>query len=94
MGKDAALQVFAKGLLHVDWRRVVVTLAIKLARACQLQPGLKVLGNRAVQQSLLGVTWVVKFVLATKARARIWMRVLLRKWRDGGHEAIPVCIGC
>jgi len=40
---------------------VVVALAVELAGACQLQPGLEVLGHRAVQQGAFGVTGVVGF---------------------------------
>lgn len=61
VGKDAALQVFAKRFLHIRRRGVVVALAVKLADACQLKPGLEVFGNGAVQQSALGVVLVVGF---------------------------------
>jgi hypothetical protein len=40
---------------------VVVALAVELSGACQLQPGLEVLGHRLVQQRALGVAGVVGF---------------------------------
>ena len=43
--KDAAFQIFAKGLAHKGLWRVVVSLAVKLARAGQFKPGLEMLGN-------------------------------------------------
>ena len=39
----------------------VVALAVKLACACQLKPGLEVFGYRALQQGVLGVARVVEF---------------------------------
>ena len=50
MGKDAAFQVFAKSLADERLGGVVVALAVELARAGQLKPGLEVLGYRLVQQ--------------------------------------------
>ncbi len=61
VSENAALQVFAKSLLDIRRRGVVVALAIKLTGACQLKPGLEVLGNRAVQQGAFGVAGVVDF---------------------------------
>ncbi len=61
VGKDAAFKVFAKSLLDIRCRGVVGALAVKLTGACQLKPSLEVLGNRAVQQGLLGVAGVVGF---------------------------------
>jgi len=40
VGKDAALEVFAKSLFHMGRRGVVVALPVELARAGQRQPGL------------------------------------------------------
>ena len=60
VGKDAALQILAKGLSDVRPWRVVVTLAVELARAGQRMPSLEVLGYCAVQQRSLGVTRVVE----------------------------------
>ena len=60
-GKDAACEVFAKRLLHIRGRGVVVALPVELTGAGELQPGLKVFGNCAVQQGALGVAGVVDF---------------------------------
>jgi len=59
VGEDAALQVFAECLLYVRSRRVVVALAVKLACAGEIKPGLEVLGHRLVQQRTFGVAGVV-----------------------------------
>ncbi|APW47167.1 hypothetical protein RA876_13275 [Rhodoferax antarcticus] len=48
VGKDAAFQILAKRLLDIRRWGVVVALAVELAGAGQLKPGLEVLGNRAV----------------------------------------------
>jgi|GEM_PF-2377397 len=61
VGKDAAFQILAKSLLDIRWRGVVVTLAVELSGTCELKPGLKVLGHRAVQQGAFGVARVVGF---------------------------------
>ncbi|MCY1166398.1 hypothetical protein D9M73_63310 [compost metagenome] len=83
VGEDAAFEVFAKGLLHIGWRRVVVALAVKLARAGQLKPGLKVLGHRAVQQSLLGVAGVVDLGSGWRVFTRVHVRMRLRVLGSG-----------
>ena len=44
VGKDAAFQVFVKGLAHKGPRCVVVALAVELACAGQRMPSLEVLG--------------------------------------------------
>jgi len=44
--------VFSTG--YIGGRGVVITLAVGLSGTCQLQPGLEVLGNRAVQEGALG----------------------------------------
>ena len=59
VSKDATLQIFAKGFLHIRGRGAVVALAVELASAGQLKPGLEVLGHRAVQQGAFGVARVV-----------------------------------
>ena len=64
MGKGAAFEVFTKRLAHVGTRCVVVALAIELARAGQVKPGLKILPNGAVQQGSLGVARVVELGLS------------------------------
>jgi len=61
VGKDAAFEVFAEGLLYIRGWGVVVALAVELACASQLKPGLEVLGHRAIQQGALGVAGVVGF---------------------------------
>ena len=50
VGKDAAFQVFAKSLADERLGGKVVALAVELARAGQLKPGLEVLGYRLEQQ--------------------------------------------
>jgi hypothetical protein len=55
---------FAKCLAHVGPWGVVVALAVELACAGQLMPGLEMLTNGLVQQRSLGVTWVVEFGFA------------------------------
>jgi hypothetical protein len=64
MREDATFQIFAKCLAHVGPWGVVVALAVELACAGQLMPGLEVFGNGLVQQRSLGVTWVVEFGFA------------------------------
>ena len=71
MGKDAAFQIFAKGLADVGLGGVVVTLAVELAGAGQFKPGLEVLGCGLVQQRALGVARVVEFGLCTRLPARV-----------------------
>ena len=44
VGKDAAFQIFAKGLADVGLGGVMVALALELACTGQLKPGLKMLG--------------------------------------------------
>ena len=61
VGKDAALQVFAKRLLDLGGRGVVVALAVELSGTSQLKPSLEVFGNCAVQQGALGGAGVVGF---------------------------------
>ena len=60
VGKDAAFQVFAKGLAHTGARCVLVALAVELACAGRRMPSLEVPGYCAVQQRSLGVTRVVE----------------------------------
>jgi len=60
MGKDAAFQILGKRFAYVGLGAVVVALAVELACAGQLQPGLVVLGYCLVQQRTLGVAWVVE----------------------------------
>ena len=64
VGKNAALQILAKGLANKRFGRVVVALAVELACAGQRMPGLEVLGNRLVEQGSLRVARVVEFGLA------------------------------
>ena len=58
--KDAAFEVFAKGLPDIRFWCVVVALALKLACAGQLKLGLEVLGDCLVQQRTLWVARVVE----------------------------------
>ena len=71
VGKDATFEVFAKRLLYVRCRCVVVALADELVHAGQLKPGLEVLGHRLVQQRALGVARVVPAAPST-----IWRKPL------------------
>ncbi len=66
MGKDAELQIFAKRLADVRPWRVMVALAFELARASEIKPGLKVVGDSAVQQRAIGVVRVVALGLCTR----------------------------
>jgi hypothetical protein len=66
VGKDAAFQIFAKGLADIGLGRVVVALAVKLACAGQLKPGLEVLGYGLVEQRALGVAPVVELGFGTR----------------------------
>ena len=54
VGKDTALQVFAKHLLHIGRWCVVATLAIELAGAAECKPGLQMIGHGAIQHGALG----------------------------------------
>jgi hypothetical protein len=63
VGKDAAFQIFAKGLADIGLGGVVVALAVELAGTGQLKPGLELLGNRLVQQSPIGVARVLELGL-------------------------------
>ena len=94
MGKDAALQIFAKGLADIGLGGVVVALAVKLAGTGQLKPGLEVLGNGLVEQRALGVARVVELGLCTRWPTRVRMRVGLRWTCGGGHGAVPAWAGC
>ena len=72
MGKDAALQIFAKGLTHEGPGGVVVPLPVELAGTGEFMPGLKVLGNGLVQQRTFGVARVVEFGFGERWPARVW----------------------
>ena len=71
MGKDAAFQVFAKGLADIRLGGMVFTLAVELASTGQLIPGLEVLCNGLVEQRPIGVARVVKLGLCTRLSARV-----------------------
>ena len=87
VGKDAALQIFVKGLAHIGLGGVVVTLPIELSCAGQVKPGLQVLGNGLVQQRALGVARVVELGLCTRLSARMRARACLAWACGGGHGA-------
>ena len=92
VGKNAAFQIFAKGLADIRLGGVVVALAARLAGTGQLKPGLEVLGYGLVQQSALWVARVVEFGLCIRwpTRARMHLR-----WAcGGGHRAVPAWAGC
>ena len=71
VSKDAAFQIFAKGLADIRLWRVVVALAARLAGTGQHKPYLKVLGYGLVNQSLLGEARVVEFGLCTRWPVRM-----------------------
>ena len=50
-------------------------LAVELACACQLKPGLEVFGYRALQQGVLGVARVVELGFGARVRIRTRMRM-------------------
>ena len=55
VGKDTALQVFAKRLLHIGQRGVVLTLTVELAGTAERKPGLEVIGSgRMAQRQRMG----------------------------------------
>ena len=72
MRKDAAFEVFAKGLADVGLWGVVVALAVELACTGERVPGLEVLGNGFVEQRALGVARVVEFGFGARWPARVW----------------------
>ena len=78
--KDAALQVFAKRLLNVPGRCVVIALAVELPGADQLKPGLEVFGHCVVQQGVLGMARVVELGFGRRlgCSRRVGARVLVR----------------
>jgi hypothetical protein len=55
VGKDAALQILAKGFADVGLGSVVVTPAVELTGTGQLKPGFEVFGDGLEEQSPLGV---------------------------------------
>ena len=61
MGKDAAFQILLERLAHRGLGAAVVALAVELAGAGPLQPGLVMFGYRLVQPRALGVARVVEF---------------------------------
>ena len=66
VGKNAAFQIFAKGLADIRLWGVVVALAVELTGTGQLKPGLEVLGDGLVQQRTFGVARVVEFGLCNR----------------------------
>ena len=92
VGKDAAFQIFAKGLAHKGLWRVVVTLPVELAGTGQRMPGLKMFGNGLVQQRALGVARGVEFGFGARLPTRERVQV---RWAGGsGHGAVPAAAGC
>jgi hypothetical protein len=76
--KDAAFQIFAKGLVDVGPWCVVVTLAVELASAGQRTPCLEMLDNGLVQQRTFRVARVVELRFDTRLTTRVRMRVRVR----------------
>lgn len=95
MGKDAAFKVLAKVPPNRWAWRMVVALAVKLARAGEFKPGLKMLADSAIKQGTLGVARVVEsgfefgFGFGTVTGTRMPMRRLgsgaTRAGRGGAH---------
>jgi hypothetical protein len=73
--KPAALQILAKGLADIGLGGVVVALAVELTGTGQLKLDLEVLGYGLVEQSPLGVVWVVELGLCTGLSTRVRMRL-------------------
>ena len=71
MRKDAAFEVFAKGLTDIRLWGVVVALPVERTGTGQPKPGLEVLGYGLVEQSPLGVARVVELGLCTRLPARV-----------------------
>jgi hypothetical protein len=71
MRKDAAFQIFAKGLTDIRLGGVVVALAVKLACTGQLKPCLEMFGYGLVEQSVFGVARVVELGLCTRLSVRV-----------------------
>jgi hypothetical protein len=71
VGKDAAFEVFAKGLADIGPGAVVVALAVELAGTGKFMPSLEVLGDGLVQQGPLGVARVVELWLCTRLPASV-----------------------
>jgi hypothetical protein len=95
--KNAAFEVFAKGLAHIGLGSAVVALPIVLTRAGQLQSGLEMFGYCFAKQRALGVARVVEFGFGTRcgpARMRMRLRLRLRWACSGGHGAMPAWAGC
>ena len=80
MGKDAALQVFAKRLLDISRGRMLVALAVELTGTGEFEPSLEVLGHCAVQQCLLGVAGVVGLWIGRNWRTGARILVRMRLW--------------
>ena len=90
--KDAALQILAKRLAHVGFWRVVVALAVELARAGEFMPSLEMFGYGFVEQRTFRVARVVELGFGTRWPTRVRMRL---RWADGGgHGAVPAWAGC
>lgn len=94
VGKDAAFEVFTKGLAHKGLWRVVVALAVELTRTGHRVPGLEVFGNGLVKQRALRMARVVEFEFASRWPTRVRMQMRLRWTVDGGHGAVPAGAGC
>ena len=71
VGKDAALQILAKGLADIGLECMVIALAIELTCAGEFMPGLEMFGYGLVQQRALRVARVVEFGLCTRWPARM-----------------------
>jgi hypothetical protein len=75
VGKDAAFEVLAESLADIGLGGVVVALAVELTGTGQLKLDLEVLGYGLVEQSPLGVVWVVELGLCTGLSTRVRMRL-------------------
>ena len=74
MGKDAALQIFAKRLANICLGGAVVPLPVELAGTGEFMPGLEVFGNRLVEKGALRVARVVELGFGARWPTRMQMQ--------------------
>ena len=89
MRKDAALQIFAKGLADIGLGGVVVALAVALACAGEFMPSLEVLGDGLVERAYVrGGAGCRVWVLQALARPRVNASALGVQWRAWGSASV------
>jgi hypothetical protein len=74
VGKDAALQIFAKRLANICLGGAVVPLPVELAGTGEFMPGLEVFGNRLVEKGALRVARVVELGFGARWPTRMQMQ--------------------